>query len=222
MLSFALRTLEFFVSSNSIPNKSELQIVGKEFLRQNIRYLCTLSVDGQIVDLDSASLIDQCFDSSTSSMRSIDVELTWRNLKLKELPEPLYYFHISEQKLPSASSAIASRAYFNSYSRSAYEQFTLDDCLAAFFSREMLGAGEMWQCPCCAKPRVASKQLSLVRPPRCLIVHLKRFRTHGFYRSKLDDDVSFPMRLQLDSHLFVESAAQSCAEFDLYGVVNHR
>ena len=221
LLSFALQTLEFSVCSN-FTQQSERRPVDKEFLRQNIRHLCTLSLNDndKPLDLESASLIEQIFESSTSSFQSaIDANLTWRNLKLKDLPAPLDCFRVGELPVPSNQAAAEPPAPRSTYTQ---QEFSLDDCLAAFFSRETLGTSEMWQCPRCAKPRVASKQLSLVRLPSCLIVHLKRFRTHGYYRMKIDDPVRFPLRLQLDPRFLVEHKSQSSADFELYGVVNHR
>ena len=223
LLSFALQTLEFSVCSN-FTQQSERRIVDKEFLRQNIRHLCTLSLrDNDIpLDLESESLVEQIFESSTSSYRhesSIETNLTWRNLKHKDLPAPLDCFRVGELAVPSNEAAGEPPAPRSSYMQ---QEFSLDDCLAAFFSRETLGTSEMWQCPRCAKPRVASKQLSLVRLPSCLIVHLKRFRTHGYYRSKIEDPVRFPLKLRLDSRFLVEHESQSSALFDLYGIVNHR
>ena len=225
LLSFALQTLEFSVCSN-FTQQSERQTVDKEFLRKNLRHLCTLSLsdNDKSLDLESASLVEQIFESCTSPFRSpqsaIDANLTWRNLKLKDLlPAPLDCFRVGELALPSNEDAAEPPDTRSSY---APQGFSLDDCLAAFFSRETLGTNEMWQCPRCAKPRVASKQLSLVRLPSCLIVHLKRFRTHGYYRSKIDDPVRFPLQLRLDSRFLVGHDSQSSAEFELYGVVNHR
>ena len=221
MLSFALQTLEFLPSHHVIPNnatsnESDVHTVDKDFLRQNICHLCTLRIEGQQIDLKSASFVQQISESWISS--SLSAELTWLNAESNEqLPAPLSDFRVIERPLPPPSSPIAPRV-----ARSAFEPFTLDDCLDAFFSRETLGTGEMWHCPRCTKPRVASKQFSLTRLPECLIVHLKRFRTQGYYRTKLDDAVQFPQQLRLEPRYIVDSGTPRCSDFDLYGVVNHR
>jgi ubiquitin C-terminal hydrolase len=47
-------------------------------------------------------------------------------------------------------------------------------------------------CDKCLKPQPACKQLSIVQPPKLLIVHLKRF--DALKQSKLNSHVNFPLQ----------------------------
>ena len=50
-------------------------------------------------------------------------------------------------------------------------------------------------CSRCKQHREATKQMSVWRLPRYLIIHLKRFSFHNYvWRSKIDDYVSFPLQ----------------------------
>ena len=67
-------------------------------------------------------------------------------------------------------------------------------CLASYCHEERLASGESWKCPACKKERDATKQITLTRAPKCLVVHFKRFRaSHTESARKVSTAVAFPL-----------------------------
>mmetsp|Transcript_7929 Transcript_7929/g.7800 ORF Transcript_7929/g.7800 Transcript_7929/m.7800 type:complete len:111 (+) Transcript_7929:518-850(+) len=61
--------------------------------------------------------------------------------------------------------------------------------------------------------------MEIYKAPSVLIIHLKRFRTHGYYREKLSTVVTFPDQ-GLDISGFV-IGPEKPPLYDLYAVSNH-
>lgn len=83
-------------------------------------------------------------------------------------------------------------------------QTTLYDCFDKFGTREQLGENDKWYCPKCKAHVRAYKQMRLWKTPDVLIVHLKRFSSHGTWgqRRKIDEKVDFPIEgLDLSQYL---------------------
>lgn len=78
---------------------------------------------------------------------------------------------------------------------------TLKDCMDEFTKEEILDGDDAWHCPVCKKPRKASKQLSISRMPVVLIIHLKRFSSHGMWRDKVNTLVNFGKSVDLTRYL---------------------
>jgi len=104
---------------------------------------------------------------------------------------------------------------------------SLDDCLRAFSSRELLDENNPWFCPVCRKNRTATKTLSVWRYPDFLIIILKRFvylekGPGGVAGSvKLDKRVEFPIK-DLDLNPYLSGPLQHGGElFNLYATVCH-
>lgn len=98
---------------------------------------------------------------------------------------------------------------------------TLFACIGEYCKREELGAD--WECPMCKKKVGAWKQLQLYRPPRVLLVHLKRFEDPT---RKIDDKVDFPLNGLDLSDLMTSDGVQHWDEgeepvYDCYAVSNH-
>jgi ubiquitin carboxyl-terminal hydrolase 22/27/51 len=76
---------------------------------------------------------------------------------------------------------------------------SLHACLRRYTRAERLGASERIQCARCGGPELGSKQMSLLRLPPVLCLHLKRFRHHRggggavAVGTKTDLHVSFPL-----------------------------
>lgn len=101
---------------------------------------------------------------------------------------------------------------------------TLEDCLRMFTDKEELSLDDYWHCPKCEKPQKASKQLTIWRLPKILIIQLKRFSYKQFTRDKIDNFIDFPL-YNLDLKNFCSESNQPNLEgktlYDLYGVINH-
>ncbi|CAB3244762.1 unnamed protein product [Arctia plantaginis] len=80
----------------------------------------------------------------------------------------------------------------------------LADCLASFVQVEELADTERYFCSSCKCKQKSTKQFWIRRLPNVLCLHLKRFRWHNFYRTKVDTSISFPLRA-LDMSRFVLS-----------------
>ena len=71
----------------------------------------------------------------------------------------------------------------------------LQQCVSLFMEPEVLSEDEAWYCPQCKAHRQATKQLSVWRLPKYLIVQLKRFSYRNFlWCDKVDKMVDFPTR----------------------------
>jgi len=111
---------------------------------------------------------------------------------------------------------------FRGGSTSTDVQCTLEECLDSFTEEEELSGDEKYFCAHCKSHQAATKWLRIVRFPRMLVVHLKRFSWSGLYtRNKISTPVSFPQfHLALDKYK-ATSCNQPSRSYDLYGVANH-
>jgi len=69
---------------------------------------------------------------------------------------------------------------------------TLEGCLNLFQQTEKLTGEDRWTCPKCMRPRDAERTLRLWRMPTLLIIHLKRFKSDGRWKSKVSTNISYP------------------------------
>lgn len=85
---------------------------------------------------------------------------------------------------------------------------TLASCLQHYVQPEMLTSSASWVCSCCQCARPAVKQMSILRLPPVLCLHVKRFeyatQSHRMLR-KLQTPLAFPTR-ELDMAPFLTSA----------------
>lgn len=98
---------------------------------------------------------------------------------------------------------------------------SLDDCINELGKEEILAESEMWYCPRCKEHKRASKRLEMWKTPDILIMHLKRFSSSGYTRSKLDVLVDFPLDgLDITSRV-IESEDGKQEVYDLFAVDDH-
>ena len=70
----------------------------------------------------------------------------------------------------------------------------IHQCLASYCHEERLSAEERWKCPSCKKEREATKQITITRAPRNLVIHFKRFRAgHNESARKVSTPINFPL-----------------------------
>ncbi|KAL0037419.1 hypothetical protein WJX79_007016 [Trebouxia sp. C0005] len=95
---------------------------------------------------------------------------------------------------------------------------SIQDCLQAFTSDELLQGDESFKCEKCDEKTQATKRLRIYRLPKVLLLHIKRFKYSGSSREKLTNNVSFPVKgLKLSQFVSdVSSPADSNASYDLY------
>lgn len=104
---------------------------------------------------------------------------------------------------------------------------TLYQCLDYFVKEETLDKEDAWKCPQCKKKRKALKQLTLMKLPDILLIHLKRFSVDGLFKNKLDTTVKCPTRsLDLSGYVPMTSTPsppqdRPSFKYDLFAVSNH-
>ncbi|XP_075245869.1 ubiquitin carboxyl-terminal hydrolase 2-like [Convolutriloba macropyga] len=122
------------------------------------------------------------------------------------------YFDLS---LPIPRKSINSSTIFNC---------SLDDCLREFTSKETLDGFDKPRCSKCKKPQPCTKQFTIEKFPRILVIHLKRFSMRNRF-SKLDTKVTFPITglclSEFASEEHKQRASDGACTYNLYGVANH-
>lgn len=96
-------------------------------------------------------------------------------------------------------------------------------CLDHYIQEEKLDKMNTWYCSKCKDHKEAFKVMKLMRLPKILIIHLKRFRkTHhryGISISKNTDFISYPSELDMKRYMVNKDTENT--KYDLYGVINH-
>lgn len=103
---------------------------------------------------------------------------------------------------------------------------SLTDCLSSFVQVEELADTERYFCSSCKCKQKSTKQFWIRRLPNVLCLHLKRFRWHNYFRTKVDTGISFPLRA-LDMSRFVLANVPDTrrsglgSRYDLAAVIVH-
>ncbi|CAJ2667850.1 ubiquitin carboxyl-terminal hydrolase 4-like [Trifolium pratense] len=95
---------------------------------------------------------------------------------------------------------------------------SITSCLKNFSSTETLNAEDKFFCDKCCSLQEAQKRMKIKRPPRVLVIHLKRFKYMeqlGRYK-KLSYRVVFPLELRLS-----DTDEEADIEYSLFAVVVH-
>eukprot|EP01006_Ploeotia_vitrea_P050083 TRINITY_DN67408_c1_g1_i2.p1 TRINITY_DN67408_c1_g1~~TRINITY_DN67408_c1_g1_i2.p1 ORF type:complete len:758 (-),score=58.14 TRINITY_DN67408_c1_g1_i2:1130-3403(-) len=103
---------------------------------------------------------------------------------------------------------------------------TLDDCLHLFTKPETLLD---YRCLQCNKTATTTKTVTIHRPPKVLIIHIKRFRYYGDYNEghcrKISTPVEFPKTdfdlKPFSTHALSSKPARFSGPYTLLGVINH-
>lgn len=96
---------------------------------------------------------------------------------------------------------------------------SLAECLVASCIPKTLDADNAWKCPRCGKVQ-ASKEMTVFRSPRVLIIHLKRFKHSKGYVKKNDSQVAVPLSLDL-APFMTSSPYRSQTQYRLYAMSLH-
>lgn len=104
----------------------------------------------------------------------------------------------------------------NGLSRSS-DNISIYDCLRCFSTPEKLDEMNSIYCKICKSHVQGIKKMEVFKLPKILIVHLKRFKHNGYYNSKIDKFIDFP----IDGLDLRDFTITKRGNFDLYAVSNH-
>lgn len=97
-------------------------------------------------------------------------------------------------------------------------------CFDIFMEEEFLDGGERPRCLRCDAKRKCSKRFSVQKFPKVLVLHLKRFSSHGNLGSKINAAVDYPVT-DLDLTRFCSrgtvNRSSEAPLYDLYAVIDH-
>ena len=98
------------------------------------------------------------------------------------------------------------------------------DCFEQFVNEEKLDEENMWYCSVCKSHKEAYKKMAIMKYPKILIIHLKRFKKdhykHYVNFNKNSDLVDFPID-KLDISKYVIDGKDNNIQYSLYAIANH-
>lgn len=98
-------------------------------------------------------------------------------------------------------------------------QLSLQECLQCFFQQVTLTLADKMFCSFCNQKQDTSVETCIIKPPRIVIFHFKRFEYQGI-KMKLKTNINFPLK-NLDLSPFLSSSNEKHPKYNLYAVVNH-
>ena len=98
--------------------------------------------------------------------------------------------------------------------------YTLDDLLEYFCSKENLEKGNEWKCCNCKERVIVAKKFSFYYVPRLMIICLKRFQHSGYYFIKNGELIDFPLE-ELDMGKYISGPDKDYSKYDLFAVSQH-
>lgn len=128
-------------------------------------------------------------------------------------------FFPTEPKLKSCKKFFIDNLITGSKSQSLYS------CLDQFVREEKLDQDNMWYCPKCKSHQEAIKKMAIMKHPRILIIHLKRFKKDLYKHNlvgfrKNTEVIDFPID-NLEMNKYVVNGGGERIRYTLYGVANH-
>jgi ubiquitin carboxyl-terminal hydrolase 4/11/15 len=107
-------------------------------------------------------------------------------------------------------------------------EIQLTDSIDMFLAEEEISQDNAWFCPSCKQLTPIKKQLSFLKLPHVLVLHLKRFEYTLLYRQKITTLVNYPL-LNLDLSAYINHAGfgdhnhenQPHSSYNLFAVSNH-
>lgn len=137
-------------------------------------------------------------------------------LKLEiNLAEDFDVFLVKKLKLLKQHEKFQTTALRYQHQREA--DIYLDDCLRLFSTPEQLDESNASYCSKCKAHVQGIKKMDIYKAPKILIMHLKRFKQNGYYSSKNNKNIIFPIE-GLDISKY---ALNSSGTYDLYAISNH-
>jgi ubiquitin C-terminal hydrolase len=99
---------------------------------------------------------------------------------------------------------------------------SIEDCLAAYVTEELLDAASLYSCDRCKRKTRAAKSLAFFGAPQTLVITLKRFKSYGNYSNKVNTPVMFQRTLDFSPYMCGSPSKRSGSLYQLVGIVNHQ
>lgn len=224
-------------------NQNELQ--SDQFtqnLKEAIVHEALKSVKLKNFDLNKISIYDlEILDKSSSSPLPV-----YKKIDPANIPEMIKNSKNCIKIFLKWNNSIQNRSIQSNFDFSNdFVQYNLDielnDCLKLFTQPEKLTSDNPWYCSKCKKHQEATKQMSIWKLPKYLIITLKRFQAKKMFDTsnellmnsrfgyllqnrvvynKIDDLVNFPL-LGLNMAEFLVNKDKQNVTYDLCSVINH-
>ncbi|KAL2901392.1 Ubiquitin carboxyl-terminal hydrolase 20 [Bienertia sinuspersici] len=98
---------------------------------------------------------------------------------------------------------------------------SIEDALKSFTKVESIEETENFTCNSCKEQVKVEKQLMLDQAPSVAALHLKRFKSDGFFVEKIDKKVDFPLELDLGPYTKDLDDGHENLKYELFAVVVH-
>ncbi|CAH2274060.1 inactive ubiquitin carboxyl-terminal hydrolase 50 [Pelobates cultripes] len=99
-------------------------------------------------------------------------------------------------------------------------QPSIQECLQSYFEQVTLTWTEKMFCSFCKRKQDTAKEVCIIKPPRIIIFHFKRFEYQRNIKRKLRANITFPLK-NLDLSPFFSPSEEKHPQYNLYAVVNH-
>jgi len=93
------------------------------------------------------------------------------------------------------------------------------DCLNAFFDASELKGDNRYFCSNCKSFQNSLKEMSIVKLPEVLCIHLKRFRFDSYFSTKISRHIAFPLN-DLDMSAYLKEVSGSY-HYTLNAIITH-
>lgn len=101
-------------------------------------------------------------------------------------------------------------------------KITVDDMMESFQCKEKLEGDNMWFCKECNQLQLPSTRINIYRPPKYLIIHLKRFKTDHKLKTAEKNSIVVDYEINnFDMRRYVIGPHKDKAVYDLYGMIQH-
>lgn len=107
--------------------------------------------------------------------------------------------------------------YYSSHDNKNQETIDISECFDMFSRKEQLDEMNTTYCSRCKEHLQGIKKMDIFRLPKTLVIHFKRFKQKGYFSSKNNKLVEFPLE-GLDMSRF---SLNCTGIYDLYAVSNH-
>ena len=108
-------------------------------------------------------------------------------------------------------------SYYTNHENNIQESIPISECFNLFSKKEQLDEQNTTYCSKCKTHNQVIKKMDIYRLPKILVIHFKRFKQKGYFSSKNNKLIDFPLE-----GLDMKEFSLGCEGiYDLYAVSNH-